>query len=253
VTWRIEAHTLAVAETPGPEVFFQRAFGDWVEIAIHVFVLRSGDRTIVVDTGLIDGFEVLNERMRARKGARAGFRRLAGLEDVLDRSPDAVVLTSFGPYAAGGLPHLGEDVPVYVSSRGLDNLARSEEPALIHALPNDVLRRLSISGPVRDERTIFDGIRFVETGVHHPASAAVVVDTEDGPVAIADPVFVRANLVEGIALGAAEHAAGWFALVRRLAAACRGMIAIHDPDPVPVPVAAWHPSLRPQGEISAAC
>src|SRR5690606_18029527 len=99
---------------------------------------------------------------------------------------------------------------------------------------------------VAEERVLAPGVTFVETGVHHPASAAVIVDTAAGRVAIVDPIFTARNLVHGIALGAAEHAAGWYEMVRMIAGRADAILPIHDPSPVPVPPEAWHHSLQPR-------
>lgn len=243
--WTIEPHLMAQAKTPGPEVYFQRAFAEMVEIAIFAFVLRAGSETILVDTGLVADPGPLNEAVRRRKGPDAGFEPVARLPDILDRAPDTAILTSFGPYAAGGLPDLAADVPLMVSARGQRDLAEPEEPALFHALAEPLAARVGDARGIEGEQEVRPGIIFVEVGVHHPHSAAVLVDCAEGRVAIADPVFCRQNLVEGLALGVAEDVPGWFALVRRLAGQCDALIAIHDPDPSPVPVAQWHPTLRP--------
>jgi hypothetical protein len=156
--------------------------------------------------------------------------------------PDAIVLSSFGPYAVGGLPAL-PDVRVLASARGLRDLASPEEPALSHAVPTDAAARLAVAEPIEGEREIWPGLRFIEVGVHHPASAALLIDTADGCIAIADPIFIASNLIDGIALGAAEAAAGWHRMVRLLGTRASAIMPIHDPDSTPVPRARWHRSL----------
>ncbi len=241
--WTIEPHLMARAKTPGPEVFFQRAFTEMVEIAIFAFVLRAGGETVLVDTGLVADPGPLNAAVRRRKGRQAGFEPVARLPDILDGAPDAAILTSFGPYAAGGLSDLAADVPLVVSARGQRDLAAPEEPALFHPLAEPLAARVRGARGIEGEEELRPGIVFVEAGVHHPHSAVVLVDCAEGRIAIADPVFCRRNLDEGLALGVAEDVPGWFALVRRLSGRCDALIAIHDPDPTPVPVADWHPTL----------
>jgi hypothetical protein len=160
-------------------------------------------------------------------------------------SPDLVLLTSFGPYTTGNLDAV-LDAPLWVSARGCEDLLHPEEPALAHPPSPSTRARLLAAQQVRGERELLPGLLFLEAGIHHPASAAVVVDSTEGRIAIADPVFTARNLMEGVALGAAEQVAQWHAFVRSLGTRCDAVIAIHDPHPAPVPKARWHASLGAQ-------
>ena len=109
-TWGIEAIPLYDFVVPGPEVLFQRGFGETVAMTIYAFVLFGADKCVLVDTGLPADIAALNADIRTRKGPEAGFeprgRPLA--EELARRAivPDAIVVTSFGPYAVGGLSAL---------------------------------------------------------------------------------------------------------------------------------------------------
>ncbi|MDF2373321.1 MAG: hypothetical protein P1V21_21290 [Rhizobiaceae bacterium] len=244
--WSIETITVARALTPGPEVFFQRDFESWVNIAVHMFVLRSDLGIVLVDSGLIADPEPLNAAMRRNKGQQAGFETVdSPAESYLGTDVLAVMLTSFGPYAAGGLDRLRPDTPVYVSARGLADLRRPEEPRFVHTLPGEISARLERATPVNGQECLLPGLRFHEVGIHHPASAAVEIETAAGRVVIADPVFTAANLERQIALGAAEDASGWFAMVRTFAARNAAFLPVHEPSPAPVsvvcePDGGWH-------------
>jgi hypothetical protein len=245
--WTIEPIPLYRFKVPGPEVLFQRGFGETIEMAIHAFVLRAGDQLVLDDTGLNADFTALNAAIRARKGPEAGFHATGeGLVAELAArrlTPDLVVLTSFGPYAAGGLELLPA-LPLVASARGLADLAEQEEPALRHPVPAAALDRLRSARAITGEAEVLPGLTFIEVGVHHPASAALLVESEGGTVAITDPVFTTRNLVEGLALGAAEFAGGWHRMVRMLGARAHAIVPIHDPDPAPVPRERWHTLLR---------
>lgn len=243
--WTLEAIALHRFRSPGPEVLFQRGFGEMIDMIIYAFVLRSGAATVLLDTGLPTDHAALNDNIRQRKGASAGFFPAGGsLTAELakrDLAPTHVAVTSFGPYAVGGLPGLSP-IPLFASARGVANLTEPEEPALVHSVSDaNVLARAEV---VTGEAEILPGLLFIETGIHHPASAAIVADTTEGAIAIADPVFVARNLTDGLALGAAECAAGWHSMVRLLGRRADAMVPIHDPAPVPVRRADWHPLLR---------
>jgi len=245
--WTIEALPLYRFRVPGPEVLFQRGFGEMIDMVIYAFVLQGDGKTVIVDTGLPADFTALNATIRSRKGPEAGFHPVGQpLQSQLAErglTIDAIVLTSFGPYAVGGLADLAA-VPIHASARGLADLRTPEEPALLHPIPGSAWRALAAAAPFDGEAEPMPGLTLVETGIHHPASAAVIVRTAEGSVAIADPVFTRRNLVEGLPLGAAEHAAGWHGMVRQLAIGADAIIAIHDPDPSPLPRDLWHRSFE---------
>ncbi len=245
--WSIEAVPLYRFGVPGPEVLFQRAFGETIDMVIYAFLLRSGSEQVLVDTGLPADYAALNANIRARKGAAAGFdpvgRGLLAELTARNFTPDLIVATSFGPYAVGGLELLPR-TPIVGSARGLADMANLEEPALLHPVPPAAAAALKNARPISGETEIRPGLTFVEVGIHHPASAALLVQTSDGAIAIPDPVFVARNLLDGIALGAAEFAGGWHRMVRMLGARAHAILPIHDPDPRPVPRTAWHATLR---------
>ena len=236
--WTIEPIPLYRFVSPGPEVFFQRGFGELIEMVIYAYILTNGSQRVLVDTGLPEDFSVLNAGMQARKGPKAGFKPVSPpLETVLQDEPDLILVTSFGPYAVGGLDRIAG--PVVCSERGLRDLNTPEEAALVHPVPTAHRERLSAARTVAGSAEIAPGLHFMEIGIHHPASAAICIRTEEGVVGIADPVFTKRNLQEGLALGAAENAAGWFDMVRSLGSVCDALIPIHDLDPTPLPRAEW--------------
>ncbi|QQR38423.1 MBL fold metallo-hydrolase [Devosia rhizoryzae] len=241
--WTIEPLPLHSFVAPGPEVLFQRGFGEMIDMVIYAFVLRREGVTVLVDTGLPADYTALNAAIRSRKGPRAGFHQSGSRLVERAIAPHAIVLTSFGPYAVGGLAEFPR-VPVHASARGLADLAMPEEPALLHPIPAAARHVLAEAVPFNGESAPFPGLKLIETGVHHPASAAIVVETEAGRVAIADPVFIRRNVIDGTALGAAEHAAGWHGMMRRLASCADSIIPIHDPDPTPLRRDLWHSSFE---------
>lgn len=245
-SWTIEPIPLYRFCSPGPEVLFQRAFSEMIDMVIYSFLLRNGRSTIVVDTGLPKEHSALNRSVISRKGPGAGFFPIGNgfSAELVARNVgvDLVIVTSFGPYAVGGLEAL-EDRPVFVSARGVADLNQAEEPALVHPVADHLRSALLRGQTVRGESEVTSGVTFVETGIHHPASAAVIVSTGDGTIAIADPVFTARNLTEGLALGAAEDAAGWHSMVRMLGQRCDAILPIHDVSPTPVRREAWHPSI----------
>lgn len=244
--WTIEAVPLYSFAAPGPEVFYQRDFFEIIDMVIYSYVLRSDAGTILIDTGLPSDLVSINES-RTRKGSRAQFKLLGeGLADRLCTAgikSDAIVLTSFGRYAASGTVEF-PSIDLHVSARGLAHMNDPEEPALVHPLAEQVMSRINEAVPVSHEEEIQPGLVLIETGVHHPGSLSVVVSTEEGRIAVSDFVFVARNLTEGLTLGCAENVAGWHGMVRRIGAMAEAIMPIHDPSPEPIRRDRWHPNLQ---------
>ena len=242
--WTIEAIPTADLLSPGPEVFFQRDFERRVALRIFSFVLRSDSATILVDTGLGE-HAALNADVRARKGAWSGFHVIGPpLAERLSDRPDRIILTSFGPYAIGGLQHW-PDCPVHFSARGLADVIKPEVAALARQLPDAVLQRLtSAKGrPVAAHEQLLPGLELIEVGAHSPAALGFIVDTAAGRIAIADPIFHRENLARGLALGFCDSIPDWFRIFDRLRDV-DAILPIHDPAGIAVPRSEWHTKLK---------
>lgn len=246
--WTITPHATADLRSPGPEVFFQRDFTRIVALRIHSFVLESGGTTVLVDTGLAD-HAALDADMRARKGDFAGFHDIAPpVWQRLARAPDAIVLTSFGPYTIGGLDRF-PDCPVFFSARGLAEARAPRVKILARRLPEPVLARMTSAAaqPVDGRCEAFPGLTLIEVGAHAPAALGFIARTAQGAVGLADPVFTAENLTRGVPLGWCESLPEWYELFDRMKG-MEAMIPLHDPDPSPVPRALWHESLREMGQ-----
>ena len=253
--WTIEPLLLHTALVPGPEVLFQADFDRRIKIAVFAFLLTSDSgETVLVDTGLPLDYRDLNAAVRRRKGDWSGFHD-AG-EPLVARlrqrriAPAAIILSSFGPYATGALSRLAAP-RCFVSARGLANLDRPEVALFSHPIGSDAetaLRRAS--DPVTGKAEPFRGLTIHEVGIHHPASMAVIVETDGGRIAIADPVFHAENLIRGLPLGVAEYPAHWVAMVAELCNRVDAILPIHDPAARPVAVAAIDGRLRSRVAIA---
>src|SRR5690349_3937376 len=164
MTWTIEPIRLSRFKVPGPEVLFQRGFGEMIEMVIYAFLLRDGTHTVLIDTGLPADHAALNANIRARKGPDAGFDAvglpLAAELAARNARPELIVITSFGPYAIGGLPDLPL-APIVASARGLADLATPEEPALLHPVPAASAARLAEARGVAGEAELFRGLTYI--------------------------------------------------------------------------------------------
>ena len=100
MAWTIEPLTLHRVLVPGPEVLFQRAFAEMIELVIYAFLLRQEGHVCLIDSGLPTDHAAL-------KGAASGFVAAGDSLPIQLQAravrPDLVLLTSFGPYTTGNL------------------------------------------------------------------------------------------------------------------------------------------------------
>lgn len=241
--WTIEPLKTATFLSPGPEVFFQRDFSRRVDMALFTFVLRSQDACVIVDTGLGE-HAALDRDIQSRKGDWSGFKDIGSpaRSRVADKVSD-VVLTSLGPYAVGCLGDF-PGVPVHVSARGLADLREPECFGLVRRTSTEALTRLQGNDirPVVQTTHPHPGLRIVQLGAHSPSAMGVVVDTAEGRIAIADPVFHAENLTRGVPLGWCKSLPDWFG-VFDLLEDVDAILPIHDPAARPLRRAEWHPTL----------
>jgi glyoxylase-like metal-dependent hydrolase (beta-lactamase superfamily II) len=242
--WTIEAVPTANLLSPGPEVFFQRDFERRVALRIYSFVLRSDAGTVLVDTGLAD-HTALDADVRSRKGEWSGFHDIdPPLVERLLTAPDHIVLTSFGPYTLGGLANW-PGCPVHFSARGLADVLQPEVRALARKIPETALCTLKgpNARPINGRVEILPGLHLIEVGAHSPAALGMVIETANGKIGIADPVFHAENLTRGISIGFCDSIPDWYRLFDRMAD-IDAMLPIHDPAGRVVPRSEWHANLR---------
>lgn len=196
---RIRALDLGRATIPTAFFTLGQGWGDFIEIAIIMFVILGGEHPIVVDTGTPDpettravhGFDL---RRDARQEPRAALKRIGVNPDDVG----TVILT-----------HLHWD---HCSNNGLFPNARfivqkaeleyAVDPLEPHRLAYDVGRGL-VPGwfevfdriePVKGEADVAPGVSVLPLPGHSPGSQGVVVETPEGTRVLAgDCVDLFAN------------------------------------------------------------
>jgi len=152
--------------------------------AVQTWVLRSGGRTVLVDTGIGHGRErPSNPLFHQRHGVglpkrleQAGVR----VEDV-----DLVVNTHLHADHCGG-NHLFAGTPILVQRTELRDASEREGYTLREWVHAPGVEYTEVDG----ERELFPGIRLLAAPGHTRGSQIVVADTDDGPVVIAGDTAV---------------------------------------------------------------
>ncbi len=83
--------------------------------------------------------------------------------------------------------------------------------------------------PVDGDLQVASGLRLVTLPGHTPGSQGLIVDTAQGPIALAgDLVMVRENFTEGIPVGLHTDLDAWYSSYRKLRAITDQVIPSHD-------------------------
>lgn len=239
--YTIRAFKVGESGVPGPEVYYQGAFGQWLTLAFYVWLVEGAGRTLLVDTGMPLDAAPLDARVKREKGPEAFWRvdpdgdpvRLLAGAGLTPERVEHVVLSSLGPYAAAHV-HRFPSALVHLSRRGWVEYLAPRYQELRHAIPDEAMAYLTTTAldrvrPVDGEREIVPGIRAMEVGCHHRSSMAVAIETAKGLAVIADPIFYYDNVEQGVPLGILEDLFECLDLIKRLRREAAIVLPSHDP------------------------
>lgn len=245
MTYLLRAERVAILPTPGWAIVLGDNDTALHDLHFYVWVVSDGTTVGLVDAGLpLDPRDVAAlGATNAAFGDTVGFREVRTLPEVLeDLGLDAaavsfVAITQTVSYHTGGLDAaLLPNATFYLARDGVLELLLDPPghpaPEFYFTAPAWAsLRTLAIEGRLRlvaDAVEIVPGVDFEVTGGHHPGSAAVLVRTSTGLVALLETAFVRRNLETGSPIGIAEDAAAARHAMRRMSARADRVVAIHD-------------------------
>jgi glyoxylase-like metal-dependent hydrolase (beta-lactamase superfamily II) len=239
--YTIQAMKVGESGVPGPEIFYQRAFGEWFTLYFYIWLVRGEGRTILVDTGMPRDAAELEARVKREKGPEAFWRtdpegdpvRLLAKAGVRADQVDHVILSSLGPYAAANV-HAFPLALFHISKVGWLEYLAPKYPELRHKLPDEAMAYLTTIGLdrvrlVEGECEIAPGIIAFEVGCHHRHSMAVAIHTSKGLAIMADPVFYYENVEREIPLGILENLFEYFDMLKRVKREAQIILPSHDP------------------------
>lgn len=218
--YEIQALKVGTLDVPGPEVYYMKNFFEWVPLAVWMFVVRGGGKTIVVDCGLNrHSFSDANDILGPWLGERATFKVGPG-EDV----PSALARVGVKPEEVDYciLTHLHVDhdgnadyfpnAKIVINKKGWAHFHAPKIAAMAprFQIPRSVLTWLVTDGwgqvhLAEDEEEILPGIRVFWIGGHTTSAQAVCVDTAKGSVIMpGDTIFKYENIEQNIPIGMLE-------------------------------------------------
>lgn len=248
--WTIDILKTGQADVRGPEVYWMDGWNDWETLYFYMLVLRSSDKTIIVNSGPPAGelLTAMNRKwIRYVGGERAALRvndaerpdvalRRLGIDPA---AVDGVIVTPFQIYATANL-QLFPRAEYYLSRRGWADFhapgfptSREQRAA---CFPEEVLGHLGGEAWERvrlldDEHEILPGLRTFWVGGHHRESIAVMIDTASaGRVVFTDCIFKYPNIEQGRMLGIAESIEECRIAYHRIRREADRVIAGYDPE-----------------------
>ncbi len=241
--YSVEIYRNGTTQAPGPEMFYLRDWDKLYTLCTYVFVVRSREHTMLVDTGCGD-VSAINRMLAAEFGGKISFdlpedETIGAILEKAKLRPsdvDHVFLTHLHHDHASNVS-LFPNARVVVSRRGSSSSSRRTSRTTT-TRRSFRPRRCSTSWAcpaekvvyVDDDADVLPGIRCFWVGGHTPCCMAVQVATSRGRVVItSDVAFFEENVT-------AEHPVGMFYSLweckdayRKIKAAADHVITSHDP------------------------
>jgi len=213
--YTIEIYRNGVTTAPGPEIYYLSDWEKEYNLYTYVFVVRSEELTMLVDTGCGD-ISLVNRMLEEEFGGRITFDmpvtetfdRILEDAEVDPKKVDYVFISHLHHDHVSNVD-LFQNAKIVLARRGIDAYMNENRPYYY----NEVLFP---SGPigsilarpyeqviyVEGSQEILPGIRCHHVGGHTPGCMAVEIETEQGSaVCTSDVAFMRENVTENRPVG----------------------------------------------------
>lgn len=241
--YTVEIYRNGTTQAPGPEMFYLRDWDKQYTLYNYVFVVRSREHTMLVDTGCGD-ITIINKMLAAEFGGKISFDlpkdetigAILQKTKVDPKKVDYVFLSHLHHDHASNVS-MFPNARIVVSRRGVFEYIKKDKPyyyneALFPPAPVQYIVGLPADRViyVDDEADVLPGIRCFWVGGHTPCCMATQVETARGRVVFtSDVAFFEENVI-------AEHPVGMFYSLwechdayRKIKAAADHIVTSHDP------------------------
>jgi glyoxylase-like metal-dependent hydrolase (beta-lactamase superfamily II) len=245
--YSVQAFNAGTFWVPGPEVYWMHGWGQREEMNVIIYLVRGGDKNILINTGPPQDLTVLNEAWLKFFGyAEAQIKRSEeqlpqnilrnqglGADDI-----SSVIVTPLQAYATANI-HLFRKADICISRKGWIEDFQAPyyhlhvprhlriPPEVNNYLQNDGWEKVRL---LADEEEVLPGIRVFWAGVHHRSSLAVCIETEKGTVLLTDCFFKYGNIEQGRYLGVMESMMEADATWARIKREGKLIASIYDPE-----------------------
>lgn len=220
---------------PGPEVFFQRRFGEWLPLTLWAAVVQDEHHTILINTGSDPrDATILPDLDHVPEGGIVAALAQIGLqpEDV-----SHVILTPLQAYAVGSVDRFPR-AEIFVSRTGWVDFHAPSRPVTVaerqRQVPGHVLKYLTGSAFVRmrlitSSVEVLEGVTATWVGCHHRSSLVIWIRAGNRTLAFTDVVFHADNLDRMIPIGIGEDRYECLDAYRRLRQEADEVLGLYDP------------------------
>ncbi len=225
---------IGLCECAQPLVYFEEYGDKQVTLAYYMWLIRGGGATILVDTGFTgaQAHAFMPAMRQAPAEAPLAQLRRCGVDPGVI---DLVIVTHAHFDHLSPLLFSYTNARIIMQKKELIYSTIPPHPWFKRYVVGEVLLKLVENYPgrlelVEGDTEVWPGIQVVWTGGHTPGHQSVVVQTEQGKVAIAgDVAFTYRNLAEDIPIGLATSIEECFAAMARLRRAADIVLPGHDP------------------------
>lgn len=217
--YSIQILPVAHQEMRGPCIYYLDRFDVWEPFQFHIFVLRGGGNTILINSGPPQDLRFLDPYWSLWPGERpieiAEHEQIDHALAAANIDPaevNIVIVTPLVFYATGNLDRF-PNAQICLLKRGWVDfhapLHRGLDTMRETLIPDHILAYLVTAAWPRvrlleDEDEVAPGVRTFFAGVHHRSSMAVAIETRGGTAIFSDAFFKFRNIEENLPVGYLE-------------------------------------------------
>jgi len=241
--YQVEIYRNGVTQAPGPEMFYLRDWDKQYTLCTYVFVLKSQQHTMLVDTGC-GNIDSINKMLAEEFGGKISFdlpeeETISAIVEKANINPEKVdhVFVSHLHHDHASNLAMFPNARVVVSRRGIFEYLKKRRPYFYNDIlyPPEPVQHIVALSPdqivyVDQEAEVLPGIRCFWVGGHTPGCMAVQVDTAKGRVVFtSDVAFFEENVTSGHPIGMFYNLWECHEAYKKIRAAADHIITSHDP------------------------
>ncbi|HHT78443.1 MAG TPA: MBL fold metallo-hydrolase [Actinobacteria bacterium] len=242
--YSIEIFKNGQTSAPGPEMFYLSEWDNSYNLHTYFFQLKSGNRTILVDTGCGDT-DIINKMLFKEFKGKISFdlpeeERIQSYikkRRIIPEKVDYVIIShlhhdhssNVGIFKnakvvlsrKGWLEYMKKKRPYYYN----DALFPTEPIQYISSLPAE---KIILAG---EEEEILPGLKVFYVGGHTPCCMAVEAETQSGKVVMtSDVAFLKSNVKNNHPVGLFYNLWECFEAYKKISSRADIVLTSHDPD-----------------------